>query len=302
MSNFLHTLNNMNFNILLGNLNINVVNITKVLPEKEWFVADHAHSDFEFHIIPQGKGYINIEGHDIVVNGGELYITGPLVMHRQLSDKDDPMMEYCLECEIKIIDDVAGNFSGKENYSFPEEEGVLIKETLKNLYPASFKDNWGIALKFEEIFKEAEERNAGFFIKIQTLLVSIVIDLLRTALSATKDIPKYNIPEKSVNKHRIERLLKFIEINYKNNISLSDASRVLFLSSKQINRLMEKAFSQTFHDYVLNYRFETAKKLLEETDLSIEEIAYQSGFSSHYYMYQVFKRFNSLTPAQLRLK
>ena len=57
---------------------------------------------------------------------------------------------------------------------------------------------------------------------------------------------------------------------------------------------------QTFHEYLLQYRISTAKQLLEDSELSIEEIAYESGFSSHFYMYQVFKHAGILPPAKLR--
>lgn len=305
MAKTMHILENMNFNILLGNLNINVINLTKVIPDENWFVADHAHLDFEFHIIPLGRGYINIEGVDVEVNAGELYVTGPFVRHRQLSDKKSPMMEYCLECEINVLENIPEEYENRctavqNKYTFSKEENLLLRNTLSKPHPCIFKDSFNIAGKFEEILEEAKERNIGFFLKIQTLIVDMVIALLRTVSSAGNNRYIYDIPQKPVNKFRIERLVKFVEVNYKNSITLEDASKVLFLSPRQINRLMKKTFNMTFHDYLLNYRFLTAKRLLSDTGLSIEEVAYESGFSSHYYMYQVFKHLGSPPPARLR--
>ena len=61
-----------------------------------------------------------------------------------------------------------------------------------------------------------------------------------------------------------------------------------------------KKFNCTFHEYLSKYRIGKAKKLLEKTDMPIEQVAFESGFSSHYYMYQVFKKENIGTPLNYR--
>lgn len=289
-----NTLENLNLNILLGNLNIKVIAIVKTLPQKDWYVPYHSHADFEFHIIPFGTGYINIEGQDLTVSKGDFYITGPYVRHFQQSDKNNPMMEYCLECEINILDGISDTFTSTT------QENIFLKNILSRPYPAVFKDTLGVSAMFEELFKEVEEQTAGYYLKLQTIIVNILIALFRAVISTENIKYRYTMPQKPVDTLRINRLVKFVETNYQREISLNDVSKVLFLSPRQINRLMKKSFRQTFHDYLRNYRISAAKRLLEEGNLSIEAVAYESGFSSHFYMYQVFKRFNMLPPAQIR--
>ena len=84
------------------------------------------------------------------------------------------------------------------------------------------------------------------------------------------------------------------------HISVEDISKLMFLSARQINRLMIQEFKQTFHEYLLDYRINTAIRLIKDTYLSIQEIAYKSGFSSHYYMYQVFRGKGLDTPLRIR--
>ncbi|MDO8685168.1 MAG: AraC family transcriptional regulator [Clostridiales bacterium] len=285
---------NLNLNILFGNLNIKVLNLVKVSPNRDWYVPDHSHADFEFHIIPGGRGYIGIQGHDLAVNGGEFYITGPYMQHRQLSDKENPMAEYCLECEINVLDSISDALTSSK------QEIRLLKDILAIPYPVIFKDTEGISAIFEELFREAEEQAAGFYLKLQTLVVNILIGMFRSVISAENIKYKSVLPQKSVDDFRINRLVKFVETNYKRVISLEDISKVLFLSPRQINRLMKKEFNWTFHDYLLQYRLSAARQLLEDSNLSIEEIAYESGFSSYFYMYQVFRHAGMQPPAKLR--
>jgi AraC family transcriptional regulator, transcriptional activator for feuABC-ybbA operon len=294
MSQFQYILENINLNILLGNLNIRVVTLVKVEPHAEWTVPNHSHSDFEFHIIPRGKGYLDIEGTKLKVGGGEFYVTGPYIQHRQVSDRADPMAEYCLECEINLLDTIS------PEYVPSPMENRLLRETLSKSWPVIFQDTLGVASLFEEIFREAAAQEPGYLLHIQSQILLALSSLFRVIVSQENTKPVYTLPVKSVDELRLRRLLMFIEMNYKSSITQEDASRVLFLSPRQMNRLLKKKFNMTFHEYLLQHRLQNAKKLLEDTDLSIEEVAYEAGFSSHFYMYQVFRHFGLPTPALVR--
>ncbi|MDR3645316.1 MAG: AraC family transcriptional regulator, partial [Clostridia bacterium] len=162
-------------------------------------------------------------------------------------------------------------------------------------------DTSGIAGRFEALFREVEEEPEGFFLKLQILIADIVTELFRMVVSSQGIRCACGAPVKSVDAFRAERLVRFVEENYQRDISLADAAGILFLSPRQINRLMKKELSCTFHDYLLRYRLAVAVRLLKEGSLSIEAAAYRAGFSSHYYMYQVFRHFGMETPGQIQL-
>lgn len=293
MSGYYTALEKINFRFTLGNLHINVINLNRVDPSPDWYVPEHVHSDFEFHIIAGGKGYIAIDDKDFSVKKGELYITGPWIRHKQITDREDPMCEYCLECEITVIE-------ADTSSAFLTDENIYIKETLSKSYPYAFTDIYGISSAFEEVFNEAEEQKPGFLLKIQVLVYKIIIDLFRTVYLNEKLNYKYPVTRDSQDANRIQRLVKYIDANYKNRITMEDVSKILLLSPRQIDRLMKKTFSQTFHDYLLTYRLHTAEKLLMNSSVPIEEVAYESGFSSHFYMYQAFRNRGKQPPGQYR--
>jgi len=112
-------------------LHIGAISLAYVLPNPEWYVPPHSHTGFEIHIIPKGRGVINIEGTEFAVGPGEFYITGPFVKHEQTTDKSSPMGEYCLECDISIIDEA----------STPAalQQAQLIRRVLSGVYPRLLK-------------------------------------------------------------------------------------------------------------------------------------------------------------------
>lgn len=281
--------------IRLGSLTVSSVTVVNVLPNRNWAVSSHSHLDYEFHMIPKGKGFITIEGKNLVVNSGEFYITGPHVMHAQKADPSDPMAEYCLQCGI-----YADN-TGKDVYSLPDQENQMLIDVLSKPYPVIFKDDHGISRLFEEIFLENELHEAGYTIKLQLLVTDILMNIFRSVLRSEGLKYTYTITNRSINKLRSEQLLRFIQANYKNNLHLQDAAQALYLSERQINRLMQSEFGTTFHRYILSYKISLAKKMLAETNRTIEDIAEQCGFSSTFCMYQVFKRYGLPAPAQMRI-
>ncbi|MDR3644689.1 MAG: AraC family ligand binding domain-containing protein, partial [Clostridia bacterium] len=151
----------LNLNILFGNLSIRVSTLVKTQPDPGWHVYPHSHFDYEFHIIPRGKGIIRIQGSEFTVTGGEFYITGPQIIHEQISDAQDPMEEYCLECEIMAVDGIP------DAYALPLQQERLLTDILSQPYSRPFRDTAGIAGRFEALFREVEEEPAGFFLKLQ---------------------------------------------------------------------------------------------------------------------------------------
>ena len=288
------SINYFDFNILVGYLNLHILDLLKVIPNENWIAGEHYHTYFELHIIPQGKGFINIEGTDFDVKARQLYMTGPYVKHGQVSNTKDPMSEYCLKFELSLLE----NFRFKNSTS--NREIAMLKEILSRTYPFAFEDIFETRSKFEQVFCEVRAHNLGYQFKIQILITDIIIDVLRTVSSTIGSMPKYAVLKKSLREDRIERIEKFIKTNFMNTISLKDLSSFLFLSHRQINRIMEKELNLTFHQYLLNQRFKFAKELLSETALTIEEVSYKSGFSSSIHLYQVFKRFGIPNPSRLR--
>ncbi|MGH2642668.1 MAG: helix-turn-helix domain-containing protein [Chitinophagaceae bacterium] len=54
------------------------------------------------------------------------------------------------------------------------------------------------------------------------------------------------------------------------------------------------------HQYLLTHKISKAKELLQSTNLSINEIAYQTGFESVFYFSKLFKKRNGVSPKSYR--
>ncbi len=73
---------------------------------------------------------------------------------------------------------------------------------------------------------------------------------------------------------------EFVEENYYYQITLERAARVANYSEYHFARYFKDAIGITFRDYLENIRIEKAKRLLRNTDTTVTEIAYSTGFTS----------------------
>lgn len=93
----------------------------------------------------------------------------------------------------------------------------------------------------------------------------------------------------------------YIRKNYMNNICLKELAEITYLSISALERRFKKYLGKTPKQYINEVRLENARRLLVETNLSIAEIANQSGFTDHSYFSRQFSRFFGQLPSVFRL-
>lgn len=98
----------------------------------------------------------------------------------------------------------------------------------------------------------------------------------------------------------IRQMIRFIHDEYKNKITLDDLCRAGGVGRTNCSKLFEKYVSSTPIDYVISYRITKSTALLLNTDLSITQIALESGFSSASFFTETFRKKIGLTPQEFR--
>ena len=98
-------------------------------------------------------------------------------------------------------------------------------------------------------------------------------------------------------------ILEFIEANSRNPALnaqiICDRFRI---SPTYLSRLIRKATGKGLVDCIHFYRIKEAKTLLEETQLSVEAISLQVGFSNRYSLIRAFRALENTTPSEYRSK
>ena len=98
----------------------------------------------------------------------------------------------------------------------------------------------------------------------------------------------------------INRIVTYFNMHYCDNFSLDELIEVNGFSRSSFFRQWSKYFNVSPAKYMMNLRIDEAKRLLAETNSSVEEVALVLKFSSPTYFCSVFKALCGCTPLQYR--
>jgi len=110
------------------------------------------------------------------------------------------------------------------------------------------------------------------------------------------------IEEKNTSRYAglVKIIKNVVKDRYKEPISVPDIAQAVYLSPKQANAVFKREEGVTIFDYLVGYRINQAKKLLKETNLTIQVIAETVGYSNKSHFAIMFKRGTGMTPAEYK--
>jgi AraC-like DNA-binding protein len=101
---------------------------------------------------------------------------------------------------------------------------------------------------------------------------------------------------------RINRVCELISKRFREPITQSEASRVAKMSGPSFSRFFRRATNRTFRAFLNEVRVGHASRLLLESDLSVAEICYDSGFGNLSNFNRQFLKLRRVSPRNYRRK
>ena len=98
-----------------------------------------------------------------------------------------------------------------------------------------------------------------------------------------------------------DRILAYVQENYSRRITLDDAAAYLHYHPTYINRVMKAVTGVSFHQYLLDFRMKQSLQLLEQRNLTVEQIAGRTGFSNSKHFSACFKKHFGIAPSKYSL-
>ena len=165
----------------------------------------------------------------------------------------------------------------------------LISEAIKCGY-----DGYTIILSGYQDFEYARRaiENKVF----RYLLKPIDIEELENTISRIVDLMSKKETRRNEKKNAFLSAVQYIDRHFDEDIRLSDLAETYHFESGYFSKKFKEKVGVTYSDYVTNRRIESAKKYLEETDMSVAEISETVGYMDVRYFREVFKRITGTTP------
>jgi two-component system response regulator YesN len=100
----------------------------------------------------------------------------------------------------------------------------------------------------------------------------------------------------------VEKVCKFIDQNYSQNIKLEEMCRMVGFSKYYFSRVFKHYKNMNMIDYITFRRIQKAKELLKDPRISIKEISFVVGYNEPNYLTSVFKKWEGISPTEYRNK
>ena len=143
-----------------------------------------------------------------------------------------------------------------------------------------------------ELCRETTEKRESWEAASSDLLHLFLIMLLRHVRSEKNAV----LPAK------IDEILGWLRDHYAENPSLSEVSERFYYNDSYFSRMFKRFTGEGFNAYVNSLKIGEATELLENTSLSIEEIAENVGFADVKTFYAQFRKITGTTPGAFRPK
>jgi AraC-like DNA-binding protein len=114
--------------------------------------------------------------------------------------------------------------------------------------------------------------------------------------------PRVRLPERSdlAQPRDIWKARRFIEEHATEPLSLGRVAKAVAINPTHLSEKFKQVTGVKFVDYVARRRYEKARKLLEDVDLRVSEIAFAVGFQSLSQFNRVFKKLSGKSPTAYR--
>ena len=153
-------------------------------------------------------------------------------------------------------------------------------------------ENIGWALK-----EELECGNPCGSVYLDSLALTVGLRLICCHSSKPVEMRR---PNKRLSDRRLRQVFDYIEDNLAGNISLDDLAAVIGLSASHFKVLFREATALSPHQYLIRRRIERARHLLGEDNLSISQVAIESGFAHQSHLARHMHRVLGVSPKALR--
>lgn len=239
-----------------------------------WYMPEHPFSQNVFYYILEGKCTLRINGKDYIGIPGRWFFIPAGTVYGWKNDTSRPFAKYW--AHFDIMPSELDLFSGA---ALPPYVDVLPEDPAYKLF-----ETFGQYVGGNTLIDK---------LQIKAVLLSLLCEYVRLTLPETSNIP-IGLDTRS------KKLMSYIAEFLNQDLSNTTLANLMHMSVRSFLRHFKELTGQTPASYIANMRMELAKKLLEDSELSIAEIMDRVGISSVSSFSKTFKKHYGHSPRTYR--
>lgn len=245
------------------------------------------HNEIELNLLPTGSVVYLHGGKKVEVSAGQLCAFWAAMPHQ--------VIDFSGEAPYLVATIPLQTFL---QWRLPEEfvHGLMQGNFLIESYTGDANSDERLFTRWEaDLGSNRPELEKPVLLEMQARLARFALNYLE---SRQKRDHLSTLSDKSLSK--VEQMACFIAQHYNRKLTTDEVSQSVGLHPNYAMNLFRQTFGTTLTSYLSQHRVSHARRLLMTTQLSITEIAMQSGFSSISRFNEVFSRHCQCSPREYR--
>ena len=251
----------------------------------------HSHDFLVLAYFERGGGSLRLAGREWPVEAGDAYVVAP--------------------GEVIAVGGQAAGLRGAEGWAvfFPPEvlggqaPGAFLSWRAHPLLYPFVRGTSGSAQRlrvapaqraawserFAALDTELRGRHDGYQEAALAHLTLLLVELSRLAVDVAGDLRLKDEP-------LLAGVFGFIEERFRERISLKDVASAVSLTPGHLTTVVRRRTGRTVQDWIAERRMAEARRLLVQTDLTVEEVSRRVGYGDAGYFARHFRRAHGATP------
>ena len=261
------------------NLYINYLKNTK----KHDMPVQHYHDMYEILVMLGGKRYLFCDNYCYTMERGTMAVFKPFEIHYAESRESDFYERYVINFRLEALSPL---LSGNELHVLEEKLNSCVIDLTEEQ-----------TVLLCRLFKQADEcsRLKGFLSEKLLLSAVLLLVMYSAGLSEGAETLSGGTADP-----QIVSVLKYINEHYRSVVMLDDLSDKVGISKFYLCRRFHEVTGATVMEYLNNVRLTKVHNMLLNTKNSIDDIAFETGFSSAVNLSRAFKKLYGVSPSEFR--
>ncbi|GKU78912.1 AraC family transcriptional regulator [Paenibacillus sp. L3-i20] len=248
----------------------------------------HYHDAYEILYLISGQIYYYIEDRTYQIVSGVLLFINMNDLHKLVNVNGATFERVTLVFKKDFLSTLLIEEAGCNLFSYFHSHSNAIK--------LGGNDQTFIEYHFNKMIQEETNKLPGYDYYQKVLLTELLLFLKRKVDMG----PSYNLIESNRANQKVSRILEFINLNYDKRVTLDDLSQRFSISPSHLSRTFKEVTGFTCIEYLNNIRIKEARSLLNNSKLSVSDIALCVGFENLTHFGRIFKSTVGTSPLQYR--
>jgi AraC-type DNA-binding domain-containing proteins len=247
-------------------------------------VPKHWHNHLEIIYILDGSLEVTINNSEYLLEKDQFIVISPRDIHSTANKSWNTSVLLQIPYEL-----LENNIENIQSVHF--ECNPYIKDTERI---SSQNDIKFLLKSFANIY---ENKPLGYTLKINSIIYELLFILVN---KFSISMPKLDFENTVRYLERLDLIIKYVKVHYRECISLDTISAQAGLSPEYFSRFFKKYMGMTFLKYLNSIRLEHFYIDLINTDYSIMELVERNGFTNYKMFMKLFKDNYGHTPNEIR--